>query len=126
MIDMLLLCSKQIHTGRELVVGHLPREISRFSWFIINRGAVISVKVVDVNRRKSPLVQGGLETPVKVIVAMLFSTANKQALDEYNILVKDHYEEPVDGNFEDATTHILSDLKGDSDTDESETDEEEA
>ena len=98
------------------MVGHLPREILRFSWFIINHGAVTAVKVVDVNRRKSPLVQGGLEIPVKVIVAMPFSTANKQALDKYNILVSDNYEEPS----------ILSDLEGDSDTDESETDKEEA
>ena len=59
---------------------------------------------------------------------MPFSTDNKQALDKYNILVSDHYEEPADGNFKDATTStsILSDLEDDSDTDESETDKEEA
>ena len=32
----------------------------------------------------------------------------------------------MDGNFEDANTSILSDLVGDSDIDQSETDEEEA
>ena len=84
-----------------------------------------AVKVVNVNRRKSPLEQRGLEIPVKVIVAMPFSTANKQALDKYNILVSDHYEEPMNGNFKDATTSILSDSEGDSVTDESETDKEE-
>ena len=99
-----------------------------FKIFMVHNyhGAVISVKFVDVNRRKSPLVQGGLEIPVKVIVAMPFSTDNKQALDKYNILVSDHYEEPADGNFKDAITSILSDSEGDSDTDESETDKEEA
>ena len=84
------------------------------------------MKVVDVNRRKSPLVQGSLEIPVKVIVAMPFFTANKQVLDKYYILLSDHYEEPVNGNFKDATTSILSELEGDSDTDESKTDKKEA
>ena len=48
------------------------------------------------------------------------------SLDKYSTLVSDHYEEPVDGNFEDANTSILSDLVGDSGTDQSKTDEEEA
>ena len=47
------------------------------------------------------------------------------ALDKYNTSVSNHYEESVDGNFEDANTSILSDLVSNSDTDQSETDEEE-
>ena len=30
------------------VVGHLPKEILRFTWFIISHGASVTVKVVDV------------------------------------------------------------------------------
>ena len=45
----------------ERIVGHLPREISRYIHFIILHGATVSVKVVDVNHRRSPLIQGGLE-----------------------------------------------------------------
>ena len=42
---------KQIHAGRELVVGHLPLT-RNFKIFMVHNyhGAVISVKVVDVNR----------------------------------------------------------------------------
>ena len=39
------------------VVGHLPREISRLTHFIIVHGAKVSCKVVDVHHRRSPRVQ---------------------------------------------------------------------
>lgn len=52
------------------VVGHLPREISRFTYFIIVHRAKVSCKVMDVHNRRSPVGQGGLEIPCKVIVEM--------------------------------------------------------
>ena len=33
----------------EQVVGHLPQEISRLTWYIIVHGGVVTVKAVDVN-----------------------------------------------------------------------------
>ena len=51
---------------REKIVGHLPKEISRFVRFIILHGARVSVKAVEETPRRSPLVQGGLEIPVLV------------------------------------------------------------
>ena len=107
---------------QQQVVGHLPKEISRFTWFIINRGAAVSVKVVDINYRRSPLVQGGLEIPIEVCVVMPLSDANKRALDKYRTLVTENYEEPVNGNFSDATATVLAHLYASS---ESETDDEE-
>ena len=80
-----------------------------FLWFIINHGAAISVKVVS-DKRRSPLIQGGLEIPVKVIVTMPFSRTNKQMLDKYKSLVDSHYEEPLYGIFRDDTASILLDL----------------
>ena len=71
---------------------------------------------MDVNQRRSPLIQGGLEIPVEVAVAMPYS---EKALEEYRRLVNDHYEEPVDGNFRDYTKDILSAIDN---TDESDTD----
>ena len=53
-----------------VVVGHLPREISRFTRFIILHGATMKVKVSDTKYRRSPLIQGGLENPVEVEVQM--------------------------------------------------------
>ena len=45
----------------ETVVGHFPKEISRFTYYILLRGVRLSAKVVDTQHRRSPLVQGGLE-----------------------------------------------------------------
>ena len=57
---------KTVSRLRPVVVGHLPREISRFTRFIILHGATVKVKVSDTKYRRSPLIQGGLEIPVEV------------------------------------------------------------
>ena len=43
------------------VVGHLPREISRATKFLLDRGAQISATLTSRDYRRSLLVQGGLE-----------------------------------------------------------------
>ena len=101
------------------VVGHLPKEIARLTWYIIFHGAVVSAKVVDVHHRRSPLVQGGLEVPVEVTVEMELSEQNKLALQKFEALVQKKYKEPVDGNFEDVTTAILREISQDSDSPDS-------
>ena len=50
------------------VVGHMPREISRYTWFAIEGGANIMAQVVSTNTKRSPLTQGGLEIEIKVTV----------------------------------------------------------
>ena len=112
--------------SRQQVVGHLPKEISRFTWFIMEHRAAVTVKVVDIKHRRSPLVQGGLEIPIEVVVVMPFSAANKQAINEYKRLVGNHYEEPIDAKFRDSTSAILSAINDDSESspEESDTDTE--
>ena len=88
-------------------MGHLSKEISQFTWFTIEHGAAVTVKVIDVTQRRSPLIRGGLEIPVEVTVSMPFLDSNKLALEEHRKLVDMHYEEPVDGNFRDYTADIL-------------------
>ena len=105
---------------REEIVGHLPREISRFTYFIIVHGGVVTVKVIDVNHRRSPLIQGGLEIPVEISVEMENNNENKLALGIYESLVNEHYKEPMDGEFDDATASILEGVT--SSTKESNTD----
>ena len=83
-----------VGTSRQQVVGHFPKVISQF---IMEHGAAVTVKVVDIKHR-SPLAQGGLEIPIEVVV-MPFSAANKQAIDKYKRLVDNHYEEPINGSF---------------------------
>ena len=50
------------------VVGHMSREISRYTWFEIEGGANITAQVVSTNTIRSALTQGGLEIEVKVTV----------------------------------------------------------
>ena len=82
------------------------------------------MKVLDVNHRRSPLIQGGLEIPVKVSVVMEHNEENKLALGIYESLVKEHYKEPIDGEFDDATASILEGIASstESDTDVEEED----
>ena len=64
----------------ESTVGHLPKEISPVTRFIMLYGTVVTVKVLDTHHRRSPLVQGGLEIPIQVVVKMECNSQNKDAL----------------------------------------------
>ena len=50
------------------VVGHMPWEISCYTWFAIEGGANITAQVVSTNGKRSPLTQGRLEIEIKVTV----------------------------------------------------------
>ena len=50
------------------VVGHMPWEISRCTWFAVEGGANITTQVVLTNAKRSPLTQAGLEIEIKVPV----------------------------------------------------------
>ena len=50
------------------VVGHMPWEISCYTWFATDVGAYITAQVVSTNTKRSPLTQGGLEIEIKVII----------------------------------------------------------
>ena len=76
-------------------IGHLPREISRFTRFLISRGANVFVTVRDSHHRRSPLVQGGLEIPVKLTVRREAASEKNQALERFKELVQRHYKVPT-------------------------------
>ena len=73
-----------------VVVGHLPREILRFTRFIILHGAAVKVKVTGTEYRRFPLIQGGLEIPVEVEVQMENSSENVQALSKCKTLIDEN------------------------------------
>ena len=100
----------------ESTVGHLPKEISRSTRYILFYGAIVTAKVIDTHHRRSPLVQGGLEIPIEVTLTMKYSLENKEAMVKYEELVTEQYKEPEDGKFEDITKEVLEGL--DSETDE--------
>ncbi len=107
--DRYAIAAKKHIGGLESTVGHLPKEISRLTRFIMLYGAIVTIKVTSFQQRKSPLVQGGLEIPVLVTVQMAFDDENKYALTKYDKIVYETYKEPIDGRFEDATAAILKD-----------------
>ena len=91
-------------------VGHLPKEISRFTRFIILYGATVTINVTNVNHWRSPLIQGGLELPVEVTVTMENTEKNEITITKYRDLVTYSYREPVNGRFEDVPDTILKQL----------------
>ena len=70
--------------------------------------AVVTVRVVSLKHRRSPLIREVLDIPIEVCVVMAKSDEKEQALDKYTELVNDHYEEPVGENFRDYTISILA------------------
>ena len=47
--------------GKELIVGHLMLELSRFTKYLLYRGEVVTAKLTSSHYRRSVLVQRGLE-----------------------------------------------------------------
>ena len=105
-------CTKKLPSHlTESVVGHLPKEVSRYTYYIIVHGTKVTAMVVHINHRRLPLVQGGLEISIQFTVEMELTEENRQCLNKYETLVGEKYKEPVDGKFEDATDSILQRLK---------------
>lgn len=77
-----------------VVIGHLPREISRASYFLMDRGAEFKAEVSSQRYRRSPLVQGGLEVPIRLYVSMRPTRLNEKILDRYISIYNELYEEP--------------------------------
>ena len=49
--------------GAASTVGHVPMELVRIFWYFLQNNGEITGKITG-SRRRSPLVQGGLEFPV--------------------------------------------------------------
>ena len=81
-------------TEEDQIVGHLPREISRVTKFLLDRGAKIYLTLCSTNYRRSPLVQGGLEIACKIVVKMPGTVKNHMIVDRYKNLVEERYTEP--------------------------------
>ena len=85
------------NTGDGVIIGHLPREISRPTKFFLDRGAIVSATVRSINIRRSPLFQGGLEIPCFVSVTFSKTVKGQELMDRYKLLVTRLYIEPETG-----------------------------
>ena len=74
-----------------VIIGHLPKELSRITMYNMLYGATVTVTVHDINYQRSPLIQGGLEIPVEITICMPFSRNNKTALDKFELLLAKQY-----------------------------------
>ena len=73
--------------------------------------------MVDPQHRVTPLVQGGLEIPVKVIIEMEHSTRGREILARCQTHIRDNYKESTDGKFDDCTIDILKNLAAEDSSD---------
>lgn len=58
-------CTSLVTKNTE-IVGHIPREISRYIHFFLKRGGQVSATVTSTRRHRSPIEQGGLEVLITV------------------------------------------------------------
>ena len=80
--------------GNGKTVGHLPREISRATKFLLDRGATVNAKLSSEHYRKSPLFQGGLEIACIITVRMSGTVRNHMVIEQYKEIVERLYCEP--------------------------------
>ena len=76
---------------------------------------------MDKRHRRSPLLQGGLEIPVKLIAEIEESERNEAIMKRLKQLITENYREPdSDGKFEDCTEEVILELiqQDESDDDE--------
>ena len=79
---------KVCEINKDNAIGHLPREISRPTKFLIDRGVNVSLELTSGNYRRSPLVQGGLEIPCKVTASITGTCINLHIMEKYKQLVE--------------------------------------
>ena len=92
LFDMLAIitCRKD----REKAVGHLPREISGTTKYLIDRGEKITAKLSSIHYRRSSLFQGGLEISCEVTVTIPGSMKGHLLMQRNEKMVHELYCEP--------------------------------
>ena len=74
------------------IVGHIPREISRFCHYFINYGGKIEARVRCIKYRPSPIPTGGLEIPILLTFKKGESTdLNFEKMESF---IRSYYIEP--------------------------------
>ena len=84
-------------SGTEKIVGHLPREISRPTKFLLAREAVMHAEISSVKYRNSSLGQGELEQSCIVFISMsptVLIVLNENLVSRYKSLVASLYVGP--------------------------------
>ena len=72
-----------------MIIGHLPREISRITKFFLDPGAVMQVELTSKHYRRSPLVKGGIEIPCLIRVRIPVTFKNTKLAEKYLEFVRE-------------------------------------
>ena len=73
-----------------VVVGHIPREISRFLWYFIKYGGKVCSQVHSERPRRSPIPSGGLE--ILLIAKLTISDEKRRYLAHLKTLIERSYQ----------------------------------
>ena len=88
---------KTIRAVDNATVGHLTREISRPTKYLLDRGATVKTIITcSYYHRSGEPFQGDLEIPCSVTVSLPGTIRNHLVLDRYKELVTDLHCEPKD------------------------------
>ena len=79
-----------------MIVGYLPREISRLTKYLLDQGAIVTAPITSEHYRKFPLFQGGREIRCVITVTMIATARGHLLLQRYEQFVKTLYAEPKD------------------------------
>ena len=79
---------KRVDRIEPLTVGHAPRELSRFIFYFIQEGVLLSGTVARTTSRISPIPKGDLEVPI----SMHFTHENKATSSKMEISVRKQVE----------------------------------
>ena len=78
----------------EKTVGNSPREISRLTEYLIDKGTKITAKLPSIHYRRLPLFQGGLEIACEVTVTIPVSIKGHLLMQRCEKMVHGLYCEP--------------------------------
>ena len=96
------------------IVGHLPREISRFCHYFVNYGGALEGRVRDRKYRASPIPSHGLEIPITLVIKI--HDAEDRIFQRMRDLVLEYYTEPdlirSSGHNEDEDDNEIDDADG--------------
>ena len=87
---------KTCRSSDNKTVGHLPREISRATKYLFDRGAKITATLSSSHYRRSPLFQGGLEIPCSVKVCLPDNIKGDMLIGKYKEIIEKLCIEPKD------------------------------
>ena len=84
------------------IVGHVPRDISRFIWYFFTHGGKMEATVLSVRPLRSPIPSGGLE--IMLMAKLTINEKDTKILKYLQQLIEENYEPETDLSETDAET----------------------